>query len=224
MTFQYDIYTVGEGTIKFYHPCGGKRQGSEILDLLKKRMDHFMYIPFYLENWNDDLSPWAAPPVFGKEGFGGYAAKTLRWLTDVCIPQVEGKSGAAVQRVIGGYSLAGLFSLWSFYETGMFSGAASCSGSLWFPGWDEYMLARKEQCKGCVYLSLGDTEEMTKNHALQAVGNRTRMQYEWLRDDPGIEETILEWNYGGHFKDASARTARGFEWLWKNMQEKNVFR
>ena len=29
---------------------------------------------------NDDLSPWPAPPVWGKQGFVGRAGNTLAWL------------------------------------------------------------------------------------------------------------------------------------------------
>ena len=30
----------------------------------------FLLIPVRVASWNGDLSPWPAPPVFGKEGFG----------------------------------------------------------------------------------------------------------------------------------------------------------
>ena len=59
---------------------------------------------------------------------------------------------------IGGYSLAGLFALWTAYQTDIFKGVAA-SPSVWFPGFAEYM--KKNEIKtDTVYLSLGDGEEL----------------------------------------------------------------
>ena len=33
-----------------------------------------------MEDWNRELSPWEAPPVFGKVPFGGGAEDTLRFV------------------------------------------------------------------------------------------------------------------------------------------------
>ena len=76
------------------------------------------------EDWNRCFSPWPAPPAFGSEGFAGEGAQTLRWLTDECAPAIAALFGAR-EKLLCGYSLAGLFSLWAFYETGAFVGAAS---------------------------------------------------------------------------------------------------
>ena len=98
---------------------------------------NLLLVAYQAEDWNR-CSPWPAPPAFGSEGFAGEGARTLRWLTDECAPQIAARFGAR-EKLLCGYSLAGLFSLWAFYETGAFAGAASCSGSLWFPGWQDYM-------------------------------------------------------------------------------------
>ena len=39
----------------------------------------FLHVAFPVEAWNVDLSPWDAPPVFGREAFGHGAADTLDW-------------------------------------------------------------------------------------------------------------------------------------------------
>lgn len=174
------------------------------------------------DNWNHQLSPWDAPPVFGKEGFGGDGKETLRRILQEVIPSAEGPEYRKNRRVIGGYSLAGLFSLWAFYETGIFEGAISCSGSLWFPGWDKYMQGRNGPKGGKVYLSLGTTEEKTKNQQMQKVGERTRRQLEMLKADSNIREATLEWNPGGHFNDADGRLIRGIRWMQEAMQNKAV--
>jgi hypothetical protein len=39
--------------------------------------DDFCLVAIKVDNWNDDLSPWKAPAVFGKDDFGGNADVTL---------------------------------------------------------------------------------------------------------------------------------------------------
>ena len=42
---------------------------------------NFLFAAIPVESWNDALSPWKAPAVWGKQGFGGKAGETLRFLT-----------------------------------------------------------------------------------------------------------------------------------------------
>ena len=37
---------------------------------------HFLFAAIPVESWNDALSPWKSPAVWGKQGFGGKAAET----------------------------------------------------------------------------------------------------------------------------------------------------
>ena len=111
---------------------------------------------------------------------------------------------------IGGYSLAGLFSLWAAYTTDVFAGVAAASPSVWFPEFTGYMESNRIGCNS-VYLSLGDKEEKTKNHVMRTVGDCIRSAYELLSKE-GID-CILEWNSGNHFKDADIRTAKAFAWI-----------
>ena len=164
------------------------------------------------EDWNRCFSPWPAPPAFGSESFAGEGAQTLRWLTDECAPAIAARFGAR-EKLLCGYSLAGLFSLWAFYETGAFAGAASCSGSLWFPGWQDYMRGKSSPPGSRVYLSLGEREERTKNRAMRSVGDATRAQYAAMQDDINLQRFALQWEPGGHFNEPEARLARGIRWL-----------
>ena len=50
---------------------------------------NFLFAAIPVESWNDALSPWEAPAVWGKQGFGGKAADTLRFLTERVIPHAE---------------------------------------------------------------------------------------------------------------------------------------
>ena len=163
----------------------------------------FRLIAVKIEDWNRDLSPWKAPPVFGKEAFGGGAAETLAEFLKLC----DDKSK---RYYIGGYSLAGLFALWAVCQTDAFAGAAAASPSVWFPGFADYMKERSVQC-GRVYLSLGDREERTRNPIMAAVGDRIRELHAFL--SARGTDCVLEWNQGNHFRDADLRTARAFAWL-----------
>ena len=55
--------------------------GEHELSTLDKEVEHiksltdtsFMFSAFEVTNWNKELSPWSAPPVFGNEPFGSGA-------------------------------------------------------------------------------------------------------------------------------------------------------
>ena len=186
---------------------------SEAAEIKKLTNTDFCLIAVRIQNWNRDLSPWPAPAVFGKEGFGNGAADTLDEVLKICTDQEK-------TYFIGGYSLAGLFALWAAYQTAVFKGVAAASPSMWFPGFVDYMRENIIYAKS-VYLSLGDKEEKTRNPVMAAVGDRIREAYGLLREQ-GISAT-LEWNQGNHFKDADIRTAKAFAWVIKERGEDEAF-
>lgn len=155
-----------------------------------------------VDSWNNDLSPWPAPAVFGKEDFGDGAGETLNFLI---------KEAAEDKRTfIGGYSLAGLFALWAGYQTDAFTGIAAASPSIWFPHFTEYM--RDHQIHAdAVYLSLGDREEKTRNPVMAKVADAIREAHSILK--AAGADCFLEWNSGNHFKSPDLRTAKAFAWL-----------
>ena len=55
------------------------------------------------------------------------------------------------------------------------------------------------------------SEEHTKNAVMAAVGDNIRTLHSQLTAR-GVDCT-LEWNSGGHFKDADLRTAKAFRWV-----------
>lgn len=65
--------------------------------------------------WEENFSPWCAPRVFAKgPNFGDGAQKTLDTLINQVIPWTESDlTELPAYRVLVGYSLAGLFSLWA---------------------------------------------------------------------------------------------------------------
>ena len=176
---------------------------NEFAEIKRECEKDFFLIAFKVDDWNNDLSPWKAPAVFGKEDFGGGASQTLGELLKLC--DNKGKT-----YYIGGYSLAGLFALWAAYQTDVFSGVAAASPSLWFPDFDGYM-KKNGIMTGNVYLSLGDREEKARNPVMATVGDRVREAHKLLKERN--VNCILEWNNGNHFKDADIRTAKAFAWV-----------
>ena len=129
----------------------------------------------------------------------------------------DGNRNPVLPLILGGYSLAGLFALWSVYHQDIsISAAAAMSPSVWFPGWLEYMKDKKIQVKN-VYLSLGDREEKTRNEMMSRVGDCIREMDEWYRKNEKIE-SVLEWNLGNHFRDADVRCGKGFVWCMENLR------
>ena len=186
------------------HDLGGIE--NEFMTIIKSFDMNISMIAVRIDDWNNDLSPWEAPAVFGKESFGGGASETLDELLELCADKSR-------TYYIGGYSLAGLFALWAAYQTDVFKGVAAASPSVWFPGFTEYM--KKNEIKtNTVYLSLGDREEKARNTIMATVGDRIR-EAQVLLEKRGVN-CILEWNEGNHFKDADLRTARAFAWVLDN--------
>lgn len=171
----------------------------------------FLFAAIPVESWNNALSPWEAPAVWGKQGFGGNAGDTLRFLTEQVIPTLKRQFPLPenVKIILGGYSLAGLFALWASTQTNLFYGIAAASPSVWFPGWMEFEQQHPIQAQH-IYLSLGDKEEHTKNTVMAAVGDNIRTLHSQLTEHGA--DCTLEWNSGGHFKDADLRTAKAFRW------------
>ena len=172
----------------------------------------FLFAAIPVENWNDELSPWEAPAVWGKESFGGNAADTLHFLTEQVVPTLKQQFNLPenVKIILGGYSLAGLFALWASTQTDLFYGVAAASPSVWFPDWMEFEQQRPIQTQH-IYLSLGDKEERTKNIVMAVVGDNIRTLHSQLIARGA--DCTFEWNSGGHFKNADLRTARAFRWV-----------
>lgn len=163
---------------------------NEVSEIKKRTSLEFQMVAVKVDSWNQDLSPWRAPAVFGNEDFGEGASTLLAQILELC--KDESKT-----YYLGGYSLAGLFALWASCQTDRFAGIAAASPSVWFPGFLSYV---KEYgiASPAVYLSLGDREERTKNQVMAAVGDCIRELYGWLQGRRltvcwnGIREIILK--------------------------------
>ena len=175
----------------------------------------FCLLAVKVNDWNHDLSPWPAPAVFGKEDFAGKAEETLHSLVDGILPDLIREAKEKKRKlIIGGYSLAGLFSLWAAYQTDCFDGVAAASPSIWYPHFTDYMKENTFHA-GIAYLSLGDKEERTRNPVMARVGDSIR-KGQMILKGAGVD-CILKWNKGNHFKDADLRMAMAFAWVMSRL-------
>lgn len=165
-------------------------------------------------NWEHDMAPWDIPPISSKDTpCTGGADAYLELMLNEILPQAEKTVlGTPLWRGIAGYSLAGLFALYSIYRTDVFSRAASVSGSLWFPDFPAFVRSHTpKKSPDCIYFSLGDKEHKTRNPFLQTVRQNTEEMEDFYKQQ-GIA-TTFQLNPGNHFQDAALRTASGIRWI-----------
>lgn len=213
---KYFLYHEGDATYLLIQPVDKHDLGVldrevEVIKSMTKKP--FSLVALLIDEWQHELTPWGAPPVFGKVPFGDGANETLMFILKKLLPTLatDGVYDAKTMRlVLGGYSLAGLFALWTAYQTDKFEGVVAASPSVWYPKWLDYA-SEKRPFVNSIYLSLGDKEEKAKNPVMSQVGNAIRRQYSLLSEQ--IDNTILEWNPGNHFVDSEKRMAKGFAWL-----------
>ena len=169
--------------------------------------------------WNDELSPRAAEPLGKNEPpFGGKADEYLGLLLEEILPAVTAELDGAPRRVLlAGYSMAGLFALYAATKCKAFQAVASCSGSLWFPGFKETMLTcGASGLPRAAYFSLGDREARTKNEILRTVEDNTK-EIAARFAAQGVR-TFFEMNKGNHFQQGALRTAKGITWIVENSE------
>ena len=191
---------------------------NEVRYISENTSKNFSLAAFKIDDWNSELTPWEMPLLRGKGNFGNEAGKTLEFIKEKLIPSlikfvnIQDKN---VKYILGGYSLAGLFSLWSGYQEDIFDGIAGVSPSVWYKDWMKFVKNNEILAKN-VYLSLGDLEEKTKHQVLSKIGDNIREYIEILKNSENVEKCILDWNEGNHFRDSDIRMGKGFVWLVEN--------
>ena len=89
---------------------------------------------------------------------------------------------------------------------------ASVSGSLWFPGFAEYLDENLPQgALDVAYLSLGKKEHKTPNRMMREVLADTKRCEQTLQDRGA--KTLFERNPGNHFSEPPLRSAKGIAWM-----------
>ena len=162
--------------------------------------------------WDHDMTPWYCPPISENDTpYTGGADEYLDLLLTQILPKCRTiLHGEPCFTGIAGYSLAGLFALYAMYQCDIFDRVASMSGSLWFPGFKEYILSHDLQKRPeKLYLSLGDREAKTRNPYLKTVQDNTEQIVSHYKQT-GFDVT-WELNPGNHFKEAALRSAKGIK-------------
>lgn len=190
-----------------------QKDGGKVRQALSHAPDHTLVVIGGLA-WDHDMAPWDIPPISKNDTpCTGGADDYLELLTHEIMPRAEELvEGTVLWRGLAGYSLAGLFALYTMYRTDLFSRIASMSGSLWFPDFQEYAVSHEmKRIPDRLYLSLGDRECRTRNPYLKTVQEHTEAIHAFYRQK-GIE-TVYKLNPGNHFQNGTQRTAAGIEWI-----------
>lgn len=176
----------------------------------------FNFAAVYQTDWDAELSPWPCGKILSKnDNFLGKGGEYAAWICEKFVPAAENVFGAPSFRVIAGYSMAGLFSVYAPTVQSCFDRIASASGSVWFPDFVNYIEENEFKSKITkIYLSLGDREKLTKNKFMKSVENCTKTLSEIFKSR-GID-TFFELNPGNHFQDSALRLAKGIKFIIDN--------
>lgn len=86
------IYSAGQPVYLLIQPVDD--HDWEVLDeqvtaIAKAVQVPFVFVAFLVKDWNQELSPWDSPAVFGGSDFGHGAAETLHFVETVLLPAVR---------------------------------------------------------------------------------------------------------------------------------------
>ena len=184
----------------------------EEIETINKTTSDYLLVGILVNDWQKELSPWYMPALFGNEDFQGGADAFYEEVKEVIedIKVLYDMHDAYV--ILGGYSLAGLFTLYASYQDA-YDGVVGASPSVWFKDFLSYTQTHPIKTQ-YVYLSLGDKEEKARNKTMASVGDCLRTYEAYLQEHT---HCILEMNPGNHFKDTGIRVGKGFSWIIKSL-------
>ena len=198
-------------------------------DQFKEPFNHWIIkhqpaLNFVLLNANnrtDDYTPW---PLQTSEtmpmDFGGKAEEHLSLITTHVIPFCESEYGfasSAEKRVMGGYSLGGLFSLYAAVNTDFFGTVLSCSSSLWYPGFLDYL--KEHPFKAAhpkLYMSVGDQEGTTSTNLTAAQTCNTIALKDFYEPRFQASDFQFKLEEGNHGTNIPRRVERAVAWVEEN--------
>ncbi|WP_418559283.1 alpha/beta hydrolase-fold protein, partial [Hominenteromicrobium sp.] len=124
---------------RLYVLCGWEME--KLMMLLAEDAPEVLFFSTEIDGGRD-FTPWEAEPIWPGEPFSGGGEAYLKFLTDTALPYLEERFGAPTEPencALLGYSLGGLFALWTLTKTEKFGAGASLSGSLWYPQFLKYL-------------------------------------------------------------------------------------
>ncbi|MBF0946887.1 MAG: hypothetical protein HXK30_03805 [Atopobium sp.] len=197
--------------------------------------------------WEENFSPWCAPRVFAKgPNFGDGAQKTLDTLINQVIPWAESElTEPPAYRVLVGYSLAGLFSLWAGVTqagapqqvargcqpddvssqpgaprvdapVATFQRIGAVSGSFWFPGLLDYVDQQiRGGAVGLTHAYLSLGDREARTPNPQIMHVRENAELLASRLESAGITSMFELNRGNHFQNVEGRMQKALDWLVK---------
>ena len=188
---------------------------------IRKHQPALNFVLINSDNRTDDYTPW---PLQASEtmpmDFGGKAAEYLSFITTHVISFCESEYGfpsSADKRAIGGYSLGGLFSLYAAVNTDLFGTVLSCSSSLWYPDFLDYLKEHPfKATRPKLYMSVGNQEGTTATNLTATQTSNTialKDFYEPKFQTGDFKFTLEEGNHGNNI---SGRACRAIEWVEEN--------
>lgn len=197
--------------------------------------------------WEENFSPWCAPRVFAKgPNFGDGAQKTLDTLINQVIPWAESElTDPPAYRMLVGYSLAGLFSLWAgVTQAGVsqqvargcqpddapsqpgaphvdapvatFQRIGAVSGSFWFPRLLDYVDQQLNGgAVGLTHAYLSLGDREARTPNPQIMHVRENAELLASRLESAGITSMFELNRGNHFQNVEGRMQKALDWLVK---------
>lgn len=171
---------------------------------------HAIYVYISVNDWEAELTPW---PIKESSAFKGNAKDFSERLLCI-VDELERKFQIVpCRRILAGYSLAGLFSLWMSKNISPFDSFVCASPSTWYPEFLDYYLSTPFLSKPrSIYLSLGDQEGQTKNNLFKSVAINTEKISSYLKSEKIHSVYVV--NKGNHFSDPIGRTVQGIRWIF----------
>ena len=213
LSIPVELHVCGQPEVLLIQPLERKEVATidHEISLIAQHTEHpFAMAAFKIEDWHLQLTPWHDDAISRREDVGLHAEETLQFITDELLPRMRSLLGD-MPIVLGGYSLAGLFSLWASTLSSEFQAIAAASPSVWIRDWQTYASAHPTRAQ-VVYMSLGRKEEHVRNVSMARVGDNIRFEHALLKQQLGEDCTTLQWNEGGHFVDMDSRTAIAYAW------------
>jgi len=195
-------------------------EGNKVWEECQKlNVNDFILVAISKMNWNNDMTPWECPPLYKGDSYcRGYADEYLALIENKIIPKVQDVITNELHKKIkyfgiAGYSLGGLFAVYSAYNTDIFKRVVSASGSMWYPNFAEYVKENEISNNiDKIYFSLGNKEKNSKIEILQTVEDKTKKIQDYLGKKVN---SIYEENEGNHFQNGVLRMAKGIKWILK---------
>lgn len=172
--------------------------------------ENLVWVSISNNNYEKDFTPYPHPPVF-RNGipFSGKADSYLDTLMEI-LKAAETSAYAPSNRILAGYSLGGLFSLYATSKTDFFDRICASSASFWYPGFMDYVKQHEFYFQKASF-SIGDKESQTKNPFLSK-SEEAMLQVKELLESTNHEISFCRMN-GGHFQNTEQRLMDGIRIL-----------